>query len=129
MLYEPRSPDLYEPSPREYPQQFLDICQRWDLGELVAEPRHVTGGLLHRMLMLETTKGTFAAKFLEPEIMRRPGVLQNLLLSEEVARAMEHADIPAVPALMWVTLPPLSTMTLAPADWTLKAGTVWNSAS
>ena len=54
------------------------LCQKYDLGEPVTTPRQVTGGLLHKMYHVQTNQGEYAIKLLNPEIMSRPGALQNM---------------------------------------------------
>lgn len=70
-----------------------------DLGEPLMEPQEVAGGLLHRIWRLTTTRGSFAAKQLNPAIMRKPGIQQEYRVSESIARAMAEHDIPAIAAL------------------------------
>lgn len=69
-----------------------NFCENYGLGGVCAL-RPVSGGLLHQMFRVETTCGTYAIKVLNPEIMRRPEALQNMINSEKVAHAME----PVVP--------------------------------
>lgn len=59
----------------------------------------VSGGFLHRMYRVDTDKGTFAVKHLNPNIMARPGVKDNYRRAEELETMLEEAGIPIVPAL------------------------------
>ena len=63
------------------------ISRLYGLGEMRAEPLVVTGGLLHRMYRLETERGVYAVKLLDPEIMRRPEALGNMQRGEQVNAA------------------------------------------
>ena len=73
-----------------------NFCENYGLGGVLAL-RSVSGGLLHQMFRVETTCGTYAIKMLNPEIMRRPEALQNMINSEKVAHAMEKI-VPLVAA-------------------------------
>lgn len=74
------------------------LTAKLGLGELVIEPRPVTGGLLHRMWRVETASGIYAVKALNPEVMARPGALSNMRLGERVA-AVFAKSIPAMTAV------------------------------
>ena len=90
------------PSEREFymsTPDFHALCALWGLGELTAPPVSLTGGLLHKMFRLETEGGVFAAKALNPGILRRPEAMGNYLRSEEIARSAAAAGFPALPAL------------------------------
>lgn len=41
------------------------------IGDLLEEPKGITGGLLHKMYRVRITKGVFAVKEMNPEIMKR----------------------------------------------------------
>ena len=68
------------------------------LGSLTEEPARIKGGLLHKMYRVSTSKGLFAIKELNQEIMKRPAALSNTIQSEKVARAFSGL-IPAVVSL------------------------------
>lgn len=59
----------------------------------------VSGGFLHRMFRVDTEKGSFALKQLDPKIMSRPGALENFRTAERLESVLEEAEIPIVPAL------------------------------
>lgn len=65
---------------------FVSLCLQCKLGELISEPVRISGGLLHRMYAIETTKRKFAVKILNPNIMSRKSALGNYLTSERIAR-------------------------------------------
>lgn len=73
-----------------------DVCSLLGIGNPQSSPKPVKGGLLHRMWRLETEKGTFAVKVLNPEIMSRPDAKQNYRISERVAKIANHNGIRAV---------------------------------
>src|SRR5262245_50524044 len=76
------------------------IVEAFNLGTVLEEPSRVTGGLLHTMWRLTTTIGAFAVKQLNAAIMARPGIEQEYLRSEEVARAVAAGGLPACSALV-----------------------------
>lgn len=82
----------------DYNLDFQSLCDQLDM-KLLSEPRPLTGGLLHQMFRLETDKGVFAAKALNPEITARPEAAGNYRSAESIARTAEAAGIPALPAL------------------------------
>ncbi|GAC1361332.1 MAG: hypothetical protein NVSMB44_14720 [Ktedonobacteraceae bacterium] len=79
--------------------QAARLSALYRIGELVAEPQVVTGGQLHRMWRLTTTRGAFAVKQLNSAIMQKPGIQHEYLVSEHIARTMALHGIPAIAAL------------------------------
>ncbi len=78
---------------------FERICEALSLGALTAPPLRLTGGYTHRMYRLNTTTGVYAVKLLNPEIMQRPGVLDNYRAAEAGEALLEAAGLPILPAL------------------------------
>lgn len=73
------------------------LCQTHQLGCYQAhEP--VTGGLLHKMFRLITNQGVYAIKILNPEIMQRPHVEDNITRAESFGRHAVSAGIAGIPA-------------------------------
>ena len=64
-------------------EQMNKLCRLLHLGEPVAEPRPISGGLLHKMFRVETARGVFAVKALNPDIMARPEALANMRAGEQ----------------------------------------------
>lgn len=81
----------------KYRMEFEDICRHSDLGELINRPISISGGLLHRMYSVETTKGRYAVKLLNPSIMIRHTAMQNYINSEKIAQLV-FKKTPALPA-------------------------------
>jgi len=77
---------------------FDQLCSRCGLGRLTAVSP-LSGGFLHKMFRLETEKGVFAAKALDPGIMTRPAAPGNFRFSETVTRRAMEAGLPALPAI------------------------------
>ena len=71
----------------------------YDLGNISGEIIPVSGGLMHKMYKVQTDKGTYAVKCLNPEIMKRPGVFDNYKRAEALEAILEENKIPIVPAL------------------------------
>jgi len=80
-----------------YNLQFEKLCSILQLGEIVDVPEKISGGLLHRMYAIKTTKGKYAIKALNPQIMLRDEAMQNFINSEEVANIVSN-NISALPA-------------------------------
>lgn len=73
-----------------------ELCRKLDLGEMLTPPEPIYGGLLHKMYKIETGKGTYAVKALNPNIMKRETAIQNFMFSERIARIAYIHNIPAV---------------------------------
>lgn len=73
-----------------YHLQFEKLCSALELGTLIKVPEKVSGSLLHRMFAVETTRGKYAVKALNPQIMARPTALQNYIQSEKIAAALSR---------------------------------------
>ncbi|MBP3296977.1 MAG: aminoglycoside phosphotransferase family protein [Lachnospiraceae bacterium] len=54
---------------------------------------------MHKMYKVRTETDTYAVKCLNPEVMKRPGVLDNYKRAEALERILEKECIPIVPAL------------------------------
>ena len=75
------------------------MFKKCGLGEITGTIEPVTGGLMHKMYKVATPSGTYALKCLNPEIMKRPGVLQNYDVAEDMEHKLEENGLPIVPAL------------------------------
>ena len=75
------------------------VFEKYELGEITGPVEPVTGGLMHKMYKVQTSSGTYALKCLNPEIMKRPGVLANYAVAEDLERILEENGLPIVPAL------------------------------
>lgn len=72
------------------------LCNKLELGEICTEPHQIFGGLLHIMYKVETDKGSYAIKLLNPNIMKRETAIKNYILSEKIAKIAYNNNIPAV---------------------------------
>lgn len=77
---------------------FEHICRALDLGEMTAAPAPLSGGHSHRMFALTTTRGRYAAKLLNPEVMARPDAMANYASCEAFEAMLEAAGLPILPA-------------------------------
>ena len=75
------------------------LIEKCNLGTIVSDPVPVSGGFMHRMFKVQTSTGTHAVKCLNPEIMKRPGVLDNYAEAERLERILEGDGLPVVAAL------------------------------
>ncbi len=55
------------------------LCEKYGLGTMQKEPLAVKGGLLHRMYRVTTDQGDYAVKLLNPDIMKRPQAMNNMI--------------------------------------------------
>ena len=60
------------------------------LGDICGDTEAVSGGLMHRMYKVSTGSEVYAVKCLNPEVMKRPGVLDNYAMAEEFERILEE---------------------------------------
>ncbi len=77
------------------------ICNQCDLGVLECQPLRLKGGFLHKMYSLFTTKGRYAVKFLNPNIMQRETAMGNYRTAENLEVMLEKEGIPIIPALIF----------------------------
>ncbi|MBQ9767346.1 MAG: phosphotransferase [Lachnospiraceae bacterium] len=75
------------------------ICVRYNLGELRCKPTRLTGGFMHKMYSLFTTKGKYAVKLLNPYVMQRETAMGNFRTAEALEKMLEEKELPIVPAL------------------------------
>lgn len=70
-----------------------------NLGE-VLNIKKLTGGLMHKMFKVETTKGIYAIKVLNPEVMSRNVAYDNFIISESISNLASSHGIPVSNALL-----------------------------
>ena len=69
------------------------------LGNVTDDITPVSGGLMHKMYKVQTTRGVYAVKCLNPQIMKRPCVFENYARAEALEKILEENGLPIVPAL------------------------------
>ena len=75
------------------------LFKKYCLGNIYGSIKPVSGGLMHRMYKVSTESAAYAVKCLNPEVMKRPGVLDNYARAEEFESILEKEGIPIVPAI------------------------------
>ncbi len=78
---------------------FESLAYEYRLGTLVTPVTGVPGGFQHRMYRLDTTTGSYACKLLNPEILARPGAVDNFDTAERLETILTLAGLPVVAAL------------------------------
>lgn len=78
---------------------FKQMVNELKLGNLVSNPSRVSGGLTHRMYLVETDKGKYVVKLLNKNIMKRSNALDNFSRSEELERLLEKNNISCIYSL------------------------------
>ena len=68
-------------------------------GKVTSPISPVSGGLMHKMYKVDTQKGSFAVKHLNPNIMKRSEAMENYKKAEALERLLEDAGIPIVSAI------------------------------
>ncbi|WP_413376464.1 hypothetical protein [Paenibacillus taichungensis] len=84
----------------QYNLQFETLCNSLELGELIKIPEAISGGLLHKMFVIQTSTSKYAVKALNPQIMARPTALNNYIKSERIVSIVSNY-IPAQPAKIY----------------------------
>lgn len=77
----------------------IKIARQLALGTLSSEPKQLTGGFMHQMYSLFTTKGKYAIKLLNPHIMQRETAMGNFQAAEQLEKLVEKSRIPILPAM------------------------------
>lgn len=75
------------------------LCDQAGLGRPLQVPEAVSGGLLHRMFALETERGHYAVKLLNPDIMARPDAPENYRRAEALEALLEARGLPVLSAM------------------------------
>lgn len=78
-------------------KRITELCINYDLGKIIEAPKLVTGGLMHKMYHVSTDQREYAVKMLNPDIMKRPEALTNMINSELVSNALANV-VPLVAA-------------------------------
>ena len=74
------------------------FCENYNLGNVINISK-ITGGLMHKMFKVETDKGTYCVKVLNPEIMSRDTAYNNFVVSEKISNLAKDNGIPVSSAL------------------------------
>ena len=74
------------------------FCKEYNFGE-VLNIKKINGGLMHKMFRIDTTKGIYCIKVLNPEVMSRSEAYNNFVVSESVSNLANKNGIPVSSAL------------------------------
>jgi thiamine kinase-like enzyme len=83
---------------KEQEKQIIRFCEAFDLGDVINKPIEVKGGLLHKLYKVTTNREVYAIKCLNPSIMKRECVLNNMINSEKIS-ALLGSRVPAIMAI------------------------------
>jgi Ser/Thr protein kinase RdoA (MazF antagonist) len=79
--------------------QWQQLVDQYQIGQLLSPPEPITGGLLHKVYRLITSTGRFAAKLLNPDLLATSSWKKLWLQTEQIANLMANNGIPTVCAL------------------------------
>ena len=74
------------------------FCKKYGLGKVMSITK-ISGGLMHKMFKVETDKGIYCVKVLNPEVMSRKEAYGNFVVSESVSNLAKKNGIPVSSAL------------------------------
>lgn len=77
----------------EIREELSALFRKYGLGDICGETEPVSGGLMHKMYKVRTVSKAYAVKCLNPEIMKRPGVLENYAQAEDLERILENRNM------------------------------------
>ncbi len=63
------------------------------------EPVRLDGGFMHKMYRIDTDRGVYALKLLNPFVMQRETAMENYANAERIERLLEQNGVPILPAL------------------------------
>ena len=74
------------------------FCESYNFGKVISITK-ISGGLMHKMFKVETDKGIYCVKVLNPEVMSRKEAYNNFMVSESVSNLANINGIPVSSAL------------------------------
>lgn len=75
-----------------------EFCKKYEFGKVISITK-IYGGLMHKMFKVETDKGIYCVKVLNPEVMSRKEAYGNFVVSESVSNLAKKDGIPVSSAL------------------------------
>lgn len=69
----------------DYNVNFEKLFEKLGLGMPASEPHALSGGLLHKVFAVESSRGKYAVKALNPQIIIRPGAMNDYIASENIS--------------------------------------------
>ena len=76
-----------------------ELIKKCNLGSLLEPPKKIEGGLLNKMFKVSTTKGNFAFKLINPEVVKRKDGIKNILFTEKVSNIAKLNGIKCISAI------------------------------
>ena len=76
-----------------------ELANKCNLGCLLESPKRIEGGLLNKMFKVSTTKGNFAFKLINPEVIKRKEGIKNILFTEKVSNIAKKNGIKCISAI------------------------------
>jgi thiamine kinase-like enzyme len=76
------------------------LFYKYGLAKLIEEPKQVSGGLMHKMYQAATEHNKYAVKELNSFIMKRNCVIEHLVDSERISKALEEI-VPVISAIQF----------------------------
>jgi len=80
---------------------FETILISFNMGKMVSEPEKVTGGLTHKMYKINTDKGNYIIKLLNPNIMSRATAMNNYNRADLIEEKLKQNNVPAIYSLIY----------------------------
>ena len=75
-----------------------ELLKKCNLGILLDQPKKIEGGLLNKIYKVSTTKGNYALKLINPEVIKRKNGIKNILFTEKVSNIAKLNGINCIPA-------------------------------
>lgn len=75
-----------------------EFCKKYNFGK-VYNISKLSGGLMHKMFKVETEKGIYCIKILNPEVMSRKDAYNNFVISESISNLAKNSGISVSSAL------------------------------
>ena len=75
-----------------------ELLKKCNLGILLNQPKKIEGGLLNKIFKVSTTKGDYAIKLINPEVIKRKTGIKNILFTEKVSKIAKLNGINCIPA-------------------------------
>ncbi len=76
-----------------------EFCSHYNLGSVTGISK-LSGGFMHKMYKVETDKGVYAIKILNPEVMSRSDAYGNFVISEKISNLAKDNGIIVSSALL-----------------------------
>ena len=75
-----------------------NLIIKCNLGEIIEARKRIEGGLLNKIFKISTTKGNYALKLLNPEVISRKDGKKNIIFTEKVSNIAKSKGIKCISA-------------------------------